>query len=133
SPETVSALFPLEQAFDLVVFDESSQCYVERGLPALLRGKQLVVAGDSQQLQPYDLYQIRMQEDEEGMETERTSVLDLTAKYFRTYSVERGYRSKCWPLIHFSRRDFYNHHVRMLPERHAVNAAETPFELVKVS
>src|SRR5690606_18390309 len=36
SPETVSALFPLAPLFDLVVFDESSQCFVERGLPALL-------------------------------------------------------------------------------------------------
>src|SRR5690606_36679944 len=28
SPETVSALFPLKKTFDLVVFDESSQCFV---------------------------------------------------------------------------------------------------------
>jgi superfamily I DNA and/or RNA helicase len=133
SPETVSALFPLEQAFDLVVFDESSQCYAERGLPALLRGKQLVIAGDSQQLQPYDLYQIRMQEDEEGMETEITSLLDLTSKYFRTYSLESHYRSKSLPLIHFSNRNFYNDQLSMLPDRHAVNADEIPFELVKVA
>src|SRR5690606_30764371 len=103
SPETVSALFPLEQVFDLVVFDESSQCYVERGLPALLRGKQLVVAGDSQQLQPYDLYQVRIKEDEEeGMETEIASLLDLIAKYFQKYSLESHYRSKSLPLIQFS-------------------------------
>ncbi len=32
SPETVSALFSGKQGFDLVIFDEASQCPVERGL-----------------------------------------------------------------------------------------------------
>src|SRR5690606_39272722 len=68
SPETVSAIFPLKRNFDLIVFDESSQCFVERGLPALLRAKQVIVAGDSQQLRPYDLYQVRVVSEEEGIE-----------------------------------------------------------------
>src|SRR5690606_26758238 len=88
SPETVAALFPLKQAFDLVVFDESSQCFVERGLPALLRGKQVVVAGDNQQLQPYDLYQVRIGIEEEGIDLETESVLDLMSKYFKTFSLD---------------------------------------------
>src|SRR5690606_18780156 len=76
SPETVSALFPLMPLFDLVVFDESSQCFIERGLPALLRGRQIVVAGDGQQLQPYDLYQVRADAEEEGMAVETESLLE---------------------------------------------------------
>ena len=132
SPETVSALFPLMPLFDLVVFDESSQCFVERGLPALLRGKQLVVAGDNQQLQPYDLYQVRVESEEEGIATETESLLDLMAKYFRSYSLETHYRSQSLPLVEFSNRHFYSHNLSMLPDREALNAGDSPFDLIKV-
>src|SRR5690606_31314605 len=43
------------------------------------------------------------------------------------------YRSKSLPLIHFSNRNFYNDQLSMLPDRHAVNSGEIPFELVKVA
>ena len=132
SPETVSALFPLAPLFDLVVFDESSQCYVERGLPALLRGKQMVVAGDSQQLQPYDLYQVRMGTEEEGIATETESLLELISKYFKTYTLENHYRSQSLPLIEFSNRNFYAHRLSMLPDREALNAGTASFEFIKV-
>ena len=46
SPESVSAIFPMEQVFDVVIFDEASQCFTERGIPAMYRGKQIVIAGD---------------------------------------------------------------------------------------
>lgn len=63
SPETVSAIFPLVQNFDLVIFDEASQCFAEKGIPALYRGKQSIIAGDEKQLPPHDLYQPRWEED----------------------------------------------------------------------
>lgn len=63
SPETVSAIFPLIQNFDLVIFDEASQCFAEKGIPALYRGKQSIIAGDEKQLPPNDLYQPRWEED----------------------------------------------------------------------
>ncbi|WP_338790624.1 AAA domain-containing protein [Bernardetia sp. MNP-M8] len=63
SPETVSAIFPLIQNFDLVIFDEASQCFAEKGIPALYRGKQSIIAGDEKQLPPHDLYQPRWEED----------------------------------------------------------------------
>jgi superfamily I DNA and/or RNA helicase len=132
SPETVSALFPLKKQFDLVVFDESSQCFSERGLPALLRGKQLVVAGDNQQLQPYDLYQVRMDTGEEGIEFETESLLDLTAKYFKNYSLESHYRSKSLPLIQFSNRNFYQDSLSMLPDRDLLNKDINPLTWIKV-
>ena len=132
SPETVSALFPLVPLFDLVVFDESSQCFVERGLPALLRGRQMVVAGDSQQLQPYDLYQVRIESEEEGIATETESLLELISRYFKTYTLENHYRSQSLPLIEFSNRHFYNHTLSMLPDREVLNEGTVSFELIKV-
>ena len=41
SPETVSSIFPLQEGlFDLVIFDEASQCTVESGIPAIYQGKE---------------------------------------------------------------------------------------------
>jgi len=132
SPETTSALFPLDQAFDLVVFDESSQCYVEKGLPAMLRGKQVVVAGDSQQLQPFDLYKVRLEAEEEGMEVEVDSLLDLSANYFQRYYLEGHYRSESLALIQFSNRHFYEEKLEMIPRMELVNSDFCAFDLIKV-
>ena len=53
NPAAVSQIFPLEPGlFDLVIFDEASQCPVEQALPAIYRGKALIVSGDEKQLPP---------------------------------------------------------------------------------
>jgi hypothetical protein len=133
SPETVSAIFPMQQLFDLVIFDEASQCYVERGIPAMLRGQQVVIAGDSQQLQPYDLYQTRVDSEDEGLELETESLLDLATGFFPKYWLQGHYRSAQLPLIHFSNMHFYENKLGMLPELRLLNQAENPFELVQVA
>ncbi len=133
SPETVSALFPLKQEFDLVIFDESSQCYVERGLPAMLRAKQVVIAGDSQQLQPYDLYQIRMDGEEEGLELETESLLDLASGYFKKFWLKGHYRSAQKSLIQFSNQHFYEGKLDMLVDRELLNKKENPFRLIHLA
>src|SRR5690554_1867124 len=56
TPEVVSAILPLEHGmFDLVIFDEASQMYVEKGIPAIYRAKKVVIAGDPKQLRPSSL------------------------------------------------------------------------------
>ena len=75
SPESVSAVFPMVKYFDLVIFDEASQCYTERGIPAMARGKQVVIAGDPMQLRPSDFYQVRWGEQDEMVEMD--SLLDF--------------------------------------------------------
>lgn len=48
SPLSVSQLLDATaERFDLVIFDEASQVLPEEAVPAIYRGKQLVVAGDS--------------------------------------------------------------------------------------
>ncbi len=132
SPETVSAIFPLQNYFDLIIFDESSQCFAEQGLPAMFRGKQVVIAGDSQQLQPFDLYKVRLDEEGEGMALEAESLLALASGYFKKYSLEGHYRSRALSLIHFSNRHFYNNTLTMLPEMEELNHNKKVFEWVKV-
>lgn len=125
SPESASAIFPMEEHFDLVIFDEASQCFAERGIPAMYRGKQIVVAGDSQQLQPSDLYRIRWEEAEEDTpELNIDSLLDLAKHYLPQLSLSGHYRSKSLELIDFSNEHFYGGKLRLLPDYDHVNKEE---------
>lgn len=132
SPETVSAVFPMAQEFDLVIFDEASQCFTEKGIPAMYRGKQVVVAGDNKQLRPNDLYQIRIDEDEDGVALEVDSLLELTSQYLMDVQLQGHYRSKKPELIDFSNHNFYNGKLRMLPDRDLVNNGQAAIEYIKV-
>lgn len=119
SPESVSAMFKMEEnLFDLVIFDEASQCFAEYGIPAIFRAKQVVVAGDSKQLQPNDLYQIRYEEDLEDEQPllEIDSLLDLAAQYLPQVSLRGHYRSQSLDLIEFSSKYFYKNSLQLLPK-----------------
>lgn len=118
SPEAVSAVFPIEQKFDLVIFDEASQCYAEKGMPAIYRAKQVVITGDSKQLSPYDLYQVRYENEEEEEDSpllEIDSLLDVSSKFLLEVSLTGHYRSKSVDLIRFSNQKFYKGKLRMIP------------------
>ena len=52
SPLVVSQLLPPLAYFDVVIFDEASQITPANAVTSILRGKQLVVAGDDKQLPP---------------------------------------------------------------------------------
>jgi hypothetical protein len=132
SRETISAVFPTSQVFDLVIFDEASQCPVERGLPAMLRGNQVVVAGDSKQLRPSDFYQVKWETEEEGMEYEAESLLELACYFFENLQLRGHYRSADPALIHFSNGHFYGNRLETLPDYTTVKAGKTPFSWEKV-
>lgn len=125
SPESVSAIFPMRELFDLVIFDEASQCFAERGIPALYRAKQVVVAGDAMQLKPGDFYQVRWQDETETHpDAELESLLDLSARYLSSVQLNGHYRSKALELIEFSNRHFYKGALQLLPDRVVLNASE---------
>lgn len=132
SPESVSAIFPLEQFFDVVIFDEASQCFAERGIPAMIRGKQVLVAGDSQQLQPSDLYQARWNEEMESADAEVDSLLSLSERYFSTVYLQGHYRSRTQALIEFSNKHFYKNRLKMLPDFEQSNLQEPSIHFHKV-
>jgi superfamily I DNA and/or RNA helicase len=121
SPESVSAIFPMEQVFDVVIFDEASQCFTERGIPAMYRGKQIVIAGDDKQLRPNELYQIRWDDELEEPDVEVDSLLELTARYVSTVHLQGHYRSHSLELIDFSNRHFYEGRLQLLPDRNMIN------------
>ncbi len=132
SPESVSALFQMRELFDLVIFDEASQCYSERGIPALFRGKQVIIAGDSQQLKPGDFYQTRWQEEGEEPETEVDSLLELANRYLASIHLQGHYRSQSLELIQFSNIHFYVGKLHMLPDFHLANQHRSAIDYIKV-
>ena len=134
SQETVSAVFPLEACFDLVIFDEASQCFAETGIPAMLRGKQVVVAGDQQQLKPSDLYRARWSsaEDEDTEELTAESLLQLCGLYLPQTMLTQHYRSRYLELIEFSNRYFYHHKLELIPELQDLNDRQPAIQFVKV-
>jgi hypothetical protein len=136
SPESVSAIFPMEaDLFDLVIFDEASQCYAEYGLPAAFRGKQVVVTGDAKQLSPSDLYKVRYEEKAEEEEIpvalEVTSLLDLAAQSLDQYQLTGHYRSLSLDLIGFSNQHFYKNSLRLLPDFNLINKQEPGVRYIK--
>ncbi len=136
SPETVSAIFPFGDdsrgIFDLVIFDEASQCQVERGLPAMLRGNQVVIAGDSKQLRPSEFYQMKWENEEEGVEYESESLLELAGFYFEKRQLKGHYRSADPGLIHFSNSHFYGSQLETLPDYSIAKAKKPAFSWHKV-
>ncbi len=124
SPESVSAIFPMVELFDIVIFDEASQCFAERGLPSIYRGKQILVAGDDKQLRPSELYQVRWEDEAENPDLEVESLLELSGRYLSTVHLQGHYRSQSLELIDFSNTHFYNGRLQLLPDRDVLNRKE---------
>ncbi|UXX80583.1 AAA domain-containing protein [Reichenbachiella carrageenanivorans] len=134
SPESASAIFPMEKIFDLVIFDEASQCFVEKGIPAIFRGKQVVIAGDDKQLQPNDLYKVRWEEEnvQDVVELDFDSLLNLGSQHLMQVQLNGHYRSKNLDLIRFSNEHFYGQRLKMLPDFKDLNEKQTAIDYVKV-
>ncbi|EPD83041.1 hypothetical protein HMPREF1529_03053 [Microbacterium sp. oral taxon 186 str. F0373] len=64
SPLQVSRILPAAQCFDVVIFDEASQVKPADAIPALMRGRQVIVAGDSRQLPPTEFFSKVLEDDE---------------------------------------------------------------------
>lgn len=138
SPESVSAIFPLRSdLFDLVIFDEASQCFAESGIPALFRGSQVVVTGDSQQLRPNDLYRVQTDAGESETDVVPTaleveSLLELATHYLPQVSLNHHYRSRSLDLIAFSNDHFYQRKLQLLPYFDDINQHEPAIHYLNV-
>ena len=139
TPEVVSEIIPLENGiFDLVVFDEASQMYVEKGLPSILRAKKVIVAGDSKQLRPSSLGSGRLEISEEELpeeedipaSLEEESLLDLAKAKYRDVLLNFHYRSKYEELIAFSNYAFYKAGLYVSPN--SIVPKNPPIEVLKI-
>ena len=141
SPQAVSTIFPLQKnMFDLVVFDEASQMFVENALPTIYRGDHIVVAGDSKQLRPSSGFVRRYQADDTfdysmdlstqaALEVE--SLLDLATSKFTPVHLSYHYRSMYSELIDFSNVAFYDNKLQIAPNI-LMSSNFKPIERIKV-
>ena len=141
SPESVSTIFPLEKnMFDIILFDEASQVFIENTLPTIYRGKYIVVAGDSKQLRPTATFMKRYlgndSEDELDLATQAAleveSLLDLATSRYTSTNLTYHYRSKNEELINFSNHAFYDGKLQIAPNI-SKNVGNKPIERIKVN
>lgn len=113
SPLVVSQMLPARQLFDLVVFDEASQVEPQDAVTSIMRGRQLIVAGDPRQLPPTRIFQ-RLVADDQAEDEEfeddigqYESILDALAPLLPQHLLRWHYRSRDERLIAFANQQFY--------------------------
>jgi len=112
SPLSISQLIDAKkQYFDVVIFDEASQIIPADSIPAIMRSKQIVVAGDTKQLPPTDFFRESDDDDDESEEVSHTkgfeSLLNRTASFLNERHLVWHYRSRSEELIAFSNENIY--------------------------
>ncbi len=121
SPLSVATFIPPKSVdFDLVVFDEASQVKPVDAFGSIVRGKQTVVVGDTQQLPPTSFFDKHIAEDdndtEENAPADTESILGL---FSASNSPERmlrwHYRSRHESLIAVSNFEFYDNKLQLFP------------------
>ncbi len=116
SPLMVSQVLPPARLFDVVIFDEASQIVPADAIPSIMRGHQIVVAGDDRQLPPTNFFRQVGDPDEEGNEDDESlvsfgagfeSVLDALRPLLPTAPLVWHYRSRDERLVAFSNSRIY--------------------------
>ncbi len=124
TPDAASNLFGMqkESFFDIVLFDEASQLRIEDTLPSLLKGKQIIVAGDEHQMPPSNYFSKAYEgSDESDLEEDdefkfntddfllaSESLLEFSGEFgFEKSFLDFHYRSRHPDLIQFSNYAFY--------------------------
>jgi primosomal replication protein N'' len=154
-PETVSTVLPMKPGmFDLVVFDEASQMFVQSSLAALFRAKRAVICGDDKQMPPSNFFSARVESDEEDddddwvgddnseiTDKDRANqretanrrdvkdcedLLSLAQITIPTETLKIHYRSKYRHLIDYSNAAFYQRSLSIL-----ANHSDSHIEQVK--
>ena len=120
--------------FDLVIFDEASQVRPVDALGALLRGKQVVVVGDTKQLPPTSFFDTLTKEveDEENVTSDLQSILGMCDAQGAPQRMLRWhYRSRHESLINLSNHQFYENRLVVFPSPGSKHDAGLKFHHLK--
>lgn len=121
SPLSIANFLPPGRLeFDLVIFDEASQVKPADALGAILRGRQMVVVGDSKQLPPSNFFErtlsAELDDEEESVTSNMESILSLfRAQNLTSRMLKWHYRSRHESLIAVSNRLFYENDLVIFP------------------
>ena len=97
SPLMVSQVLPAARLFDVVIFDEASQIVPADAIPSIMRGHQIVVAGDDRQLPPTNFFRQFGDAGDEDEKTTRTSSRSGPASSRCSTRFARCCRPRRWP------------------------------------
>jgi len=111
SPLSIAQYLPAgATVFDIVIFDEASQVPVWDAVGAMARGRQVVIAGDPEQLPPTSVGERGVDEIEDAADVEdQESILsECIASNIPHRRLDWHYRSRHESLIAFSNRHYYD-------------------------
>ncbi|GAB3420351.1 AAA domain-containing protein [Flindersiella endophytica] len=125
SPLVVSRALPPRELFDVVIFDEASQVRPQEAVTSIMRGKQLVIAGDECQLPPTNVFERQLageagDEDEDDPADDFAnfeSILSVLRPVLRNERLVWHYRSQDERLIAFSNEEIYDRQLVTFPGR----------------
>ena len=122
SPLSVAQFLPAASSiFDVIIFDEASQIPMEDAIGAIARGKQLIVAGDPQQLPPTAFFKTQLDDDEDDNENNIVELESLLQECladgegFPESKLLWHYRSRDESLISFSNARYYGNTLWTFP------------------
>ena len=123
-PNSVAQHLPRSEFFDLVIIDEASQMTPETAISALMRARNALISGDTNQLPPTNFFRgLNDEEDEdldEDIATAEESILELANTMFHPkHRLRWHYRSKHEELIAFSNHYVYDSDLVIFPSPHA--------------
>lgn len=118
SPMSIANFLPPGKVeFDVVVFDEASQVKAVDAFGAIMRGKQVVVVGDTRQMPPTDFFSREVELDDEDAAT--ADIESILSMFKAAGSQERylrwHYRSRHESLIAVSNVEFYDNKLVVFP------------------
>ncbi len=108
--------------FDVVIFDEASQICPEDAISSVMRGKQIIVAGDKHQLPPTPFFRsLGIDFDEwadESTSESLESLLQECSVFLPDPMLKWHYRSRHEALIAFSNHHIYDDRLITFPNSH---------------
>lgn len=125
--------------FDMVIFDEASQIFPQDAIGAILRSKQVIIAGDTKQLPPTNFFAASTNNSSEGYDDDEgyddevyDSILEETTSVLPNRTLLWHYRSKHEHLIAFSNQEIYRNNLVTFPSSNE-SEPDTGVEFVHVA
>ena len=118
SPMSIANFLPPGKVeFDVVIFDEASQVKAVDAFGAVLRGRQVIVVGDTRQMPPTDFFGREIEvEDEDNVTSDIESILSMfRARGSQERYLSWHYRSRHESLIAVSNAEFYDRQLVIFP------------------
>ena len=133
-PENLALIYDWKEKVDFVIFDESSQVHTYNAIPFLSKGKNKIIVGDGQQMQPtnwFSLIKEKKEEEIEEIESE-PSLLQYTKHFIDSpeRTLSENYRSEKSSLMYFSSQIFYEGKLNILSN---IKNKEDAIEVINVN